>query len=382
MPNHHPSESLSPDRVRVLMVLLWLVSSTALSVSLKRLIEVVDGDKALAHGRDLHALIAIWLIYMCVCIVGFARLKVADHRLGKYVAQFVKKISRPDPYKHPTLAWLLPVIIAVIVLLVIFRQNIFLLLELNPSGLPLSVDSGLPWLVALLVLAFGVAFLVNAARLMRLICRITLFVSGATPGIRAYLSEKEWPAPQVIHQMPQTPFNLSLNRVSDIDALSYATPEAWAVLTCGLVDRGAKSMGRRGELSSVQFDQWQAQLVAELKLYVVAMRTCVWCAMLAPIAVLMAMSTYPPMLEPRMTMIAIVQLVATFGYAVYLVLRMEQDLMLGPMFTRNGDQLTFGGGLRALWPKFLAMGIVLVPLVMPDVWRWLLGIVRSINSFT
>jgi hypothetical protein len=83
-----------------------------------------------------------------------------------------------------------------------------------------------------------------------------------------------------------------------------------------------------------------------------------------------------------MTMIAIVQLVASFGYGVYLVLRMEQDMMLGPMFTRTGDQLTFGGSLRALWPKFLAMGIVLVPLVMPDVWRWLLGIVRSINSFT
>ena len=89
--------------------------------------------------------------------------------------------------------------------------------------------------------------------------------------------------------------------------------------------------------------------------------------MLAPIAVLMAMSTYPPLLEPRMTMIAIVQLVASFGYGVYLVLCLEQDLMLGPMFTRSGDHLSFGGSLRALWPKFLAMGVVLVPLVMPDI---------------
>ncbi len=382
VPNRQPNASLSPHRVVVLMLLLWLVSNTAFAVSLKRLVEVVDGDKALAHGRDLHALVAIWLIYMCVCILGFARLKVADHRLGKYVAQFVKKISRPDPYKHPTLAWFLPVLIAVIALLVIFRQNVFLLFELNPSGLPLSVDSGLPWLVALLVLAFGVAFLVNAARLLRLICRITLFVSGAMPGIRAYLREKNWPAPQVIHQAPQTPFNLSLNRVSDIDALSYEAPDAWAALTCELVDRGAKTMALHEALDPERFEKWQAQLVAELKLHVVAMRTCVWCAMLAPIAVLMAMSTYPPLLEPRMTMIAIVQLVASFGYGVYLVLRMEQDMMLGPMFTRTGDQLTFGGSLRALWPKFLAMGVVLVPLVMPDVWRWLLGIVRSINSFT
>jgi hypothetical protein len=382
LPHGPPNEFLSPHRVTVLMLLLWLISNTALSVSLKRLIQVVDGDVALAHGRDFHALVAIWLIYICVCILGFARLKVADHRLGKYVAQFVKAISRPDPYRHPTLAWLLPVIVAIIALLVVFRQNVFLLFELNSSGLPLSVDSGLPWLVALLVLAFGIAFLVNAARLLRLICRITLFISGATPGIRAYLREKDWPAPQVIHQAPQTPFNLSLNRVSDIDALSFATPDAWAALTCELVDRGAKTMALHEALPSGRFEEWQAQLVAELKLYVVAMRTCVWCAMLAPIAVLMAMSTYPPLLEPRMTMIAIVQLVASFGYGVYLVLRMEQDMMLGPMFTRTGDQLTFGGSLRALWPKFLAMGIVLVPLVMPDVWRWLLGIVRSINSFT
>jgi hypothetical protein len=381
-PRIPPNEFLSPGRVTVLMLLLWLISNTALGVSIKRLLQVVDGDVTLAHGRDLHALIAIWLLYICFCIVGFARLKVADHRLGKYAAQFVKAISRPDPYRHPTLAWLLPVIIAIIVLLVVFQQSVFSLLAFDLGGLPLSVDSNVPWLIALLVLSFGIAFLVNAARLLRLISRITLFVSSATPAIRVYLGEKDWPAPQVIHQMPQTPFNLSLARVHDVDALCYATPRAWADLTCALVDDGAKTVARRGHFTPVDFQRWQAQLVAELKLYVVAMRTCVWCAMLAPIAVIMAMSTYPPMFEPRMTMIAIVQLIASFGYAVYLVLRMEQDLMLGPMFTRNGDQLTFGGGLRALWPKFLAMGIVLVPLVMPDVWRWLLGIVRSINSFT
>lgn len=40
--------------------------------------------------------------------------------------------------------------------------------------------------------------------------------------------------------------------------------------------------------------------------------------------------------------------------------------MLGPMFTRHGNGLSFGGALRALWPKVAAMGAVLVPLVLPQ----------------
>jgi hypothetical protein len=363
--------------VRVLMVVLCLLAIGTLALSLVGLVGVAGREVVLAHGRDLGALIAIWILYSCACVVGLARLRVSDSRSSAYVARFVKCISRRSPYDPPVFAWVLPVIVAILVLLVIFRQNVPLF-----GKTPLSVDSGLPWLAALVVLSCGVAFLVNASRVLRLINRVTLFVSTASPDIRDYLGRKDWPAPQSMHQMPQTPFNLSLNRRCDECALAYASPAAWGELTCQIVDHGATSMGRRGHLSASRFEEWEAQLVAELKLYVVTMRTCVWCAMLAPIAVLLAMSTYPPTFEPRLTMVAIVQLVVTFGYAVYLVLRLEQDLLLGPMYTRDGDQLTISGGLRALWPKFLAMGIVLIPLVMPDVWRWLLGIVRSINSFS
>ena len=85
--------------------------------------------------------------------------------------------------------------------------------------------------------------------------------------------------------------------------------------------------------------------------------------------------------ERLLTSIAIFQLLASFLVTIYVVLRLEQDPMLGPMFTRDGDSLTFGGALRALWPKFVAMGLVLIPLAAPDVWTWMHGLIRSINSF-
>ena len=74
-------------------------------------------------------------------------------------------------------------------------------------------------------------------------------------------------------------------------------------------------------------------------------------------------------------------LLLSFSATILVVLRLEKDAMLGLMFTNDGNTLTFGGALRALWPKFVAMGLILVPLAAPDVWSWMYGLVRSINSF-
>jgi hypothetical protein len=375
---------LSPDRVHWLMQLVVWFSLVALFLSGLRLFQqllrdvqatrdVFDplfGVDELAHGRDVTALASIWLVYGCACVVGFARLKVADHRLGGYMRNFVPKRVRPDTNPPPTLAWVLPVLATLLILVVWF----------GAQGLPLTVDAGWPWWIAGLVLACGIAFLVNVGRMLRLIGSVTMFVSSATPTIRTYLDEDEWPSPQLIHQLPQTPFNLTVQR-RDVKALCYETPEHWGQVTAFLYDERHKNM-KTGKFDSVAFEKWQDQLVAELKVCVVAARTCSWCAMLAPISVLLAMSTYPPIFEPKLTMLSIMLLLSSFAFTVYAVLRLEQDPMLGPMFTRNGDNLTFGGSLRALWPKFVAMGLVLVPLVLPDVWRWLHDMVRSINSFS
>jgi hypothetical protein len=50
------------------------------------------------------------------------------------------------------------------------------------------------------------------------------------------------------------------------------------------------------------------------------------------------------------------------------------------MFTLHGDRLTFGSALSALWPKLVALGVVLAPLVLPDMWGWLHSVVKSINT--
>jgi hypothetical protein len=362
-------QRLSPKRVRFAM--LWLIGFATLAF----LLSIVGWSQAarnfsLAHGRDPIALMCLWLLYFCFCALAFARMKLADHRIARYISHFAPAhLRHPSTDKPPTWSWAIPMIATCLTLAAVFA----------PMGRPTSVDSTIYWWLGLFVLALGVAFLVNFGRLLRLIGRVTLFVSGALPNIRERPGLKDWPKPQVVLVSPQTPFNLTLLRHRDVRALCHEDPERWGEATCSLVDG---TTGDKHWMAPVVFLKWQEQLVAELKTYVVAMRSCAWCAILAPITVLIGLSVYSPIFERRFTTLAVLLLIASFSYIVYAVLRLEQDPILGPMFTRDGDKLTFGGGLRALWPKFVAMGVVLLPLVLPSIWGWLHGLIRSVNSFT
>jgi len=94
----------------------------------------------------------------------------------------------------------------------------------------------------------------------------------------------------------------------------------------------------------------------------------------------LAMAVYPPVFERLLTSVSVIVLLVAFFWMIYAVLRLEKDPMLGVMFTREGDTLSFGSALRALWPKFVAVGLLLLPLVAPDAWGWLHTIIRSVNS--
>jgi len=239
---------------------------------------------------------------------------------------------------------------------------------------PISVDGQLPWLFAMIALVCGVAFLVALGWHMTNLARLTLSLSRCIEPIRLRRGMSAWPSPQSLQEPVQTPFNLSME-ADDVKALGAQTLQEWIGETTRII------AGQRiCPPTKTVFKAWQQRLVAELKLLVVAIRFSAWCAMAAPLAVLMAMSVYPPIYERWLRTTSIAMLLIGFVCTVIVVLRLEKDAMLGPMFTRDGDSLTFGGSLRALWPKFLAMGAVLVPLVLPDVVDWINTLVRSINS--
>ncbi len=313
----------------------------------------------LAHGRDRWAMYSLLGLYACVAMLGVIRLSIAGRRHEVYGSQLnwygAGESTRP---------WLIPMAILMVVVLVFYLSD-------NP---PVSVDARGPWLFAMLVLVCGVAFLVALGSHLRHLVRITLWLSKTIGPIRKRKDMDDWPSPRALQETMQTPFNLALNR-KDVAVLKSRSLRDWIQTSRLIIDGN----GAYPPYASM-FEEWQRQLVAELKLLVVAIRFSAWCAMAAPLTVLLAMTAYPPVYERWLRTMSIGLLLLGFVITVIVVLRMEKNPMLGPMFTSHGDDLSFGGSLRALWPKFVAMAAVLIPLVMPDLWNALHTLVRSINS--
>ncbi|MDI9239731.1 hypothetical protein QLQ15_12535 [Lysobacter sp. LF1] len=314
---------------------------------------------SLAHGRDIFAVLCIGGLYACMALIGIIRLCVAGRRYDVYGQELgwpgAGESERP---------WLIPVSLMLLVVGVFFLTD----------AKPISIDGWEPWLFAMVVLICGATFLVTLGWHMRNLGRLTLRLSRCIPSVQKRKGLSDWPSPQTVQQPTQTAFNLSLSR-NDVRALRNQTPREWLRET----QRVIGSSGLYPPTGSA-FDSWQSQLVAELKLLVVAIRLSAWCAMAAPLAVLLMMSAYPPVYTRWLKAMSIALLLVGFLSTTIVVLRLEKDTMLGPMFTRHGDDLSFGGALRALWPKFVAMAAVLIPLVLPDAMDWLNALIRSINS--
>ncbi|HEY0502071.1 MAG TPA: hypothetical protein VGD42_01140 [Lysobacter sp.] len=314
---------------------------------------------SLAHGRDVWAVYCLWGLYACLAIVGAIRLCIAGRRHDVYARQ----LQWPGAGES-TRPWLVPVVVLLIVVVAFYFSD-------NP---PVSVDPRSPWLLAMLGLVCSVAFLVTLGSHVRYLGRITLWLSRSIPPVQKRKGLSDWPNPRALQETTQTPFNLSMLR-KDVAVLKANPLREWLHTTRLIIDGNGVYPAHASS-----FEEWQRQLVAELKLLVVAIRFSAWCAMAAPLVVLLAMTAYPPVYERWLRTMSIGLLLMAFLLTIIVVLRLEKDPMLGPMFTRHGDDLSFGGALRALWPKFVAMGAVLVPLVLPDVWESLHTLIRSINS--
>lgn len=366
-------KSLTTSARLQLPALLVLFAAIVLPVAIWKLWQIVDWDSLLdpcfgvrscrfqlAHGRDLVAATCLWLLYACLALVGAMRSDIADRRYAGFGSQLKWPGAGDDD--RP---WLIPMGIMLAVVLVFYWS----------TSDPVSVDPRVPWLLAAGVLICGAAFLVNLRWHLRNFSRLTLSLSRCIPTMRQRPGMSDWPSSQILQELPQTPFNISLGR-RDILALQAQSPSEWMDTTLRVIG----SVKGWPPPSNGEIERWQRQLIAELKLLVVAIRTCAWCAMMAPLAVLLSMTAFPPVYERWLNTASIFLLVVSFLVTIFVVLRLEKDPMLGPMFTRHGDDLSFGAGLRALWPKFVAMGAVLIPLVLPDVWTWLHTLIRSINT--
>ncbi len=134
--------------------------------------------------------------------------------------------------------------------------------------------------------------------------------------------------------------------------------------------------------SAMWFDCWQRRLVAEMRYASQAVRTLSWCAILAPIFVLLSMSAYPAFNEKILTTTSVALVVYGFLLVMFTAIRLENHPLLSRMFTSHGKdgKLGLSDIFGVLWGKLVAAALVLTPVLVPDFLEWASGVLQSIDS--
>jgi hypothetical protein len=206
--------------------------------------------------------------------------------------------------------------------------------------------------------------------------KLSLWLSNIIETVHRSAGIANWPTPFMLGQIPSNPLSLVLDK-DDLRVLRSGDLPAWSQHTAALV-RGEWPFDAQG--TGARFENWQTQLVAEMKVAAVALRTCGWCAVLAPALVLALAQVYPPAFERIQIFAAVALLTLSFAAIVYAAVVLEQDCLLGPMFTRDKDRLSLGGIVALIWPKLLVFTLLLLAVFLPDVWDWFRAAAKSLNA--
>jgi hypothetical protein len=322
-------------------------------------------DTDLAHGRDPWATICLCLAYACFAIFASLRMQVWNARC-RTMAKHVYMESRLRvrlPQRGYVRALIAMVVLLVALLLCVDEYE------------PASVDN--VWLSS-----FSGAFALGGSGFFLMLFldgidrwrSLSLELGKVVPSVRKAMHSPEWPSPSLLNERPRSPYNIVM-RIDNYHALTRHSMAEWMDLTNNLLTK--KSLD---PLNSMSMRDWQAQLVAEMKVAGTAVRTSGLSSILGATVALMLIQVYTPVYERLQTMAATVLLACGVAGIVYAVLTLEKDFLLGRMFTNDKDGLTFVAALSALWPKLLGLAWILVTVFLPDAWDWLGGFVKAINS--
>jgi hypothetical protein len=332
-----------------------------------------------AHGRDMVALAGLAALYAAMAIVGAWRLRLWQRRYGLY--RCPGNVADPDRNERDRQpqegnSWI--GVTGALVVLLVLAVSAFI-----TRGLVHSVDS--PWpslLMSLLLLPAGAWFLgqfrTQAQRWAQLALLLgrTIDVVAANTGRATDHNERSWPNPMALGELPQSPLSLQF-RARDLKLFERSDYDGeWERDTCRML--AGEWPFRDGR--DPAFKNWQARLVAEMRYAAVAVRSAAWCGIIAPTTVLIGMNVYPPHEERLLTVMATAMIVIGFLLMMYQALRLERHPLLSRMFTQHGDEMSLGGAVSALWPKFIAAAAILVPVLFPDFMAWVQTVIRSINS--
>jgi len=312
-----------------------------------------SGAMALLHGRDPMAMLAIAAVFGAVIVISGLRLliwnglcrKIAD---ANGVPPVLVERLREGGYFRG--------ILATAVLLAVVAASADGISATTVDSQPLAI------LLGIAALGAGTYFLVQLwFQLMRL-QQLSREYARAVPIVQRETGQTDWPTPLALGQSPTNPLNLMLFR-EDLERLRNDDVVSWAQQTVSVI---CGKWPFKDSPESPAFATWQGYLVAHMKAGASVLRGCAWAALMAPIAALVMLQVYPAPFERLQTITAIALMGLSFCTVVVTTLRMEKDIMLSRMFTKDADRVSLGEAIGALLPKLLVVLGVLISVFAPD----------------
>jgi len=345
--------------IRLFAFLLGIIALVGLMTATPRATGVIGNDPLsalmfLLHGRDQGAMLAVAAVFGAVITISGLRLliwnglcrKIAD-ATGVPTA-LVERLREGGYFRG---------ILATAVLLAILAASANRASATTVDSQPLAI------LLGVAALGAGTYFLVQLwFQLMRL-QQLSREYARAMPLIQRETGQSDWPTALALGQSPTNPLNLMLFR-ADLERLCHDDVTAWAQQTVSVIC--GKTWPFTSEQDDPAFAIWQGYLVAHLKAGASALRGCAWAALMAPICALVMLEVYPAPYERLQTITAISLMALSFCAVVVTTLRLEKDILLSRMFTKDADRVSMGDAIGALLPKLLVVLGVLISIFAPD----------------
>jgi hypothetical protein len=313
----------------------------------------MSGVLWLLHGRDHVAMLAVAAVFGAVIVISGMRLFVWNGLCQKIasatgVPQVLAERLREGGYFRGILAT------AVLLAILAVSANGASATTVDPQTLAI--------LLGIAALGAGTYFLVQLWFQLARLQQLSREYARGIPIIQSARSQTEWPTALALGQSPTNPLNLVLFR-EDLDRLCHDDVTAWAQQTVNVI---CGEWPFTKERDDPAFAVWQGYLVAHLKAGASALRGCAWAALMAPICALVMLEVYPAPYERLQTITAIGLMALSFCAVVVTTLRLEKDILLSRMFTKDADRVSMGDAIGALLPKLLVVLGVLISIFAPD----------------
>ena len=332
---------------------LAVATSRTLGFILFRHDTQLSGTMALLHGRDQMAMLAVAAVFGAVIVISGLRLLIWNGVCRRIAtargvpAALVERLREGGYFRG---------ILATVVLLAIVAASADGASATTVDPQPLAI------LLGIAALGAGTYFLVQLWFQLLRLQQLSREYARAMPIVQRETGQADWPTPLALGQSPTNPLNLVLFR-EDLERLCNDDVVDWAKQTVNVI---CGKWPFKNPPESPAFAMWQGYLVAHLKTGASVLRGCAWAALMAPIAALVMLQVYPAPFERLQTITAIALMGLSFGAVVITTLRLEKDILLSRMFTKDADRVSLGDAIGTLLPKRLVVLGVLISVFAPD----------------